>query len=186
MKRIFCLIVCFVILAGCRKTNEELDKALLFRQRLIAGDGCKFICGITADYGDVIYQFSMDCQSNKQGDLSFSVTEPESIAGIAGAITDIGGHLTFDGTALAFAPIADGQLTPVTAPWIFLKTLRSGYIASCARVDGGIYLQINDSYLENALHLDIWLNDDGQPIQGEILWEGRRVLSVTVKDFTIL
>lgn len=186
MKRFLGLILCLMLLAGCGKTEDDLDLALQFRQRLLAGAGCKFACEITADYGDVIYQFSMDCQADKQGNLSFSVTSPESISGITGAITEAGGHLTFEGTALAFAPIADGQVTPVTAPWLFLKTLRSGYIASCAEVDGGTYLQIDDSYKDRALHLDIWFNENDMPVCGEILWEGRRVLSINVKDFTIL
>ena len=186
MKRLFCLLICIVLFTGCAKGDGELDQALQFRQRLISGNGCRFSCEICADYGDVIYRFSMDCQADKQGNLSFCVTAPDSISGITGAVTQQGGHLTFDGTALAFAPIADGQLTPVTAPWVFLKTLMSGYIGSAAKVENGIYLQIDDSYLDNALHTDIWLSDDLQPIGCEILWEGRRVLSITVKDFSIL
>ena len=186
MRKILSIAICFILLTGCQKGNGELDKALHFRQGFISGNGCKFTCEITADYGDVIYQFSMDCQADKQGNLSFSVTGPESISGITGAITDVGGHLTFDGTALAFAPIADGQITPVTAPWLFLKALRSGYIVSSSKVAEGVYLQIDDSYSDNALHLDVWLNDEEQPIRGEILWDGRRVLSVTVKEFVIL
>ena len=186
MKRLLGLILCVMLLTGCGKKGGDLDLALQFRQRLLSGVGCQFISEITADYGDIIYQFSMECQGDRQGNLSFSVTAPESISGITGAITDTGGHLTFEGTALAFAPIADGQVTPVTAPWLFLKTLRSGYIASCAKVDGGTYLQIDDSYKDRALHLDIWLNESGMPVRGEILWEGRRVLSINVKDFTIL
>lgn len=186
MKRLLGLILCVILFAGCGKTEGDLDVALRFRQRLLSGAGCKFSSEITADYGDIIYQFSMDCQADKQGNLSFSVNAPESISGITGAITDVGGHLTFEGTALAFAPIADGQVTPVTAPWLFLKTLRSGYIVSCGAVDGGTYLQIDDSYKDRALHLDIWLDENELPVRGEILWEGRRVLSITVKDFAIL
>ncbi len=186
MKRLLGLILCVMLFGGCGNTEGDLNMALQFRQRLLSGAGCKFSGEITADYGDIIYQFSMDCQGDQQGNLSFSVTAPESISGITGAITDAGGHLTFEGTALAFAPIADGQVTPVTAPWLFLKTLRGGYIASCAKVDGGTYLQIDDSYKDRALHLDIWFNESGTPVRGEILWEGRRVLSINVKDFTIL
>ena len=186
MKRLFVLILSMLLLAGCGNAGGDLDTALRFRQKLLSGTGCKFTAEITADYGNVIYQFSLDCQADKQGNLSFSVTAPESISGITGAITDGGGHLTFEGTALAFAPIADGQVTPVTAPWLFLKTLRSGYIVSCAKVDGGTYLQIDDSYQDRALHLDIWLDENELPVRGEILWEGRRVLSITARDFTIL
>ena len=186
MKRIISILFVFIILSGCGDTVEQLDRMLKFRQNLLSGSGCRFSCEVTADYGDELYQFTMDCQGDEQGNLSFSVTAPESISGITGAITEAGGHLTFDGTALAFEPIADGQLSPVTAPWVFLKTLRSGYIASSAKTEGGIYLQINDSYRNRALHLDIWMDENQKPVCAEILWEGRRVLSIRVKDFIIL
>ncbi|MBE6925475.1 MAG: hypothetical protein E7461_01400 [Ruminococcaceae bacterium] len=186
MKRIFGVIFFLMFLVGCGNAEQDLDVALKFRQKLLNGNGCQFTGEITADYGNVIYQFSMDCQGDKQGNLSFVVTAPDSISGITGAVMDMGGHLTFEGTALAFAPIADGQVTPVTAPWLFLKTLRSGYIVASAKENGGTYLQIDDSYHERALHLDIWLDANGMPIRGEILWDGKRVLSISVKDFTIL
>ncbi len=185
MKRFVCLFIVFAFLWGC-SGEGQLNKAIALRQRLLAGNGCSFIAEITADYGDVLYQFSMDCRADKQGNLAFTVTVPESISGITGTVSETGGHLTFDGTALAFATIADGQVTPVTAPWLFLKTLRSGYIASCAEGKDTTYLQIDDSYADNALHLDIWLDENTAPIRAEILWEGRRILSIEVREFSIL
>ena len=185
VKRLVCVFIIVTILSGCQG-DVQIDKALSLRQNLLSGNGCRFVSEITADYGEVIYQFTMACQADKQGNLGFTVTEPESISGIAGTVTETGGHLTFDGTALAFATIADGQVTPVTAPWLFLKTLRSGYIVSCADGEETTYLQIDDSYADNALHLDIWLDQQGIPVRAEILWEGRRILSLVVRDFTIL
>lgn len=185
MKRLLCLIVVFTFLCGCQG-ESQLNEAYTLRQKLLAGNGCTFVSEITADYGDVLYQFTMACQADKQGNLAFTVMAPESISGITGTVSETGGHLTFDGTALAFAPIADGQVTPVTAPWLFLKTLRSGYIASCSEGKETTYLQIDDSYADNALHLDIWLDADSVPVRAEILWEGRRILSIAVREFSIL
>ena len=39
---------------------------------------------------------------------------------------------------------------------------------------------------EDALHLDIWLDPEDQPVQADILYDGRRILSLTVTDFEIL
>lgn len=186
MKNILCFVLITCLLCGCQMGNEQMNDALMLRQRILAGSGCSFHAEVTADYGDVIYQFSMKCQADKQGNLAFTVTAPESISGITGTVTETGGHLTFDGTALAFATIADGQVTPVTAPWIFLRTLRSGYIVSTGKSEKATYLQIDDSYQDNALHLDIWLDNAGVPNRAEILWEGRRILSLIVSDFNIL
>ena len=186
MKRFLSVIILVLLLCGCGNNDSEMGFILSFRQRLLGGNGCTFTAEITADYGDEMYQFTVQCQGDKQGNLTFTVTKPDSISGITGSITDLGGSFTFDGTALAFPPIADGYITPVTAPWIFLKTLRSGYIASCAKTDKMLYLQIDDSYSEKALHLDIWFDESGVPVRAEILWEGRRILSLIVRDFMIL
>ncbi len=186
MKRLICTMFLFCFLVGCGNDSDQIADALTLRQKLLDGNGCSFTTEITADYGKEIYQFTMECRGDKQGNLMFAVLAPESIAGITGKISETGGIITFDSEVLAFAPIADGQITPVTAPWVFLKTLRSGYIASSVPADELTHLQIDDSYNEKALHLDIWLDQNNLPVQAEILWEGRRILSLKVKDFTIL
>ena len=186
MKRIWCLALIFLLFSGCGDDSGEIAKAISLRQKLLSGNGCAFTAEVTADYGDALYRFSMEIQGDKQGNVVFTVKAPDSISGITGTVMDTGGHLTFDGTALAFATIADGQVTPVTAPWLFLKTLRSGYIVSCSEGDGLTYLQIDDSYSDRALHLDIWLDESNLPVRAEILWEGRRILTLEIRDFKIL
>lgn len=186
MRRLICTIFVICFLTGCGSSNEQIGNALILRQRLLGSNGCTFCAEITADYGKEIYQFSVQCSGDKEGNLEFTVLTPDSISGIAGKITETDRNITFDNEVLAFAPLADGQVTPVTAPWVFLKTLRSGYIASCMEGEELTHLQIDDSYLEKALHLDIWLDQGNLPIRAEILWEGRRILSLKIKDFTIL
>ena len=140
---------------------------------------------ITADYGDQTYTFAMGCQFDAHGDLSFSVQQPDTIAGISGNITDAGGNLTFDDMALAFPLLADGQLSPVSAPWVLMKTLRSGYITSAGEVDERILLIIDDSYADDALTVHIMLDSDGMPAVGEIYYKDRRILTVEVKNCKI-
>lgn len=138
---------------------------------------------ITADYGDKTYTFEASCTADPQGGLTFTVTQPQTIAGITGSISKNGGKLTFGDQALAFPMLADGQVTPVSAPWILMNTLRSGYLTSCGKEGDGLRLAIDDSYEDDALHLDIWLDGNDLPIRGEILWQGRRILSMEVKNF---
>ena len=87
---------------------------------------------------------------------------------------------------MAFPLLAEGQVSPVSAPWLLMKTLRSGYLTSCGTEDGTLRLSIDDSYEDDALHLDIWLNEEELPKHGEILWQGRRILSVAVENFRFL
>lgn len=184
MKRVLPLLLVFLLLTGCGKNNSELDQAMDIRDRLLKSNGCKFDAVITADYGEKVYTFSMYCESDSKGDLVFRVTDPETISGITGTVSQNGGNLTFDNQALAFELLADGQVTPVSAPWLLIHTLRSGYLTFCGKDGDTLHIVIDDSYADDALQLDIWTDANGAPIRGEILWKGRRVLSMDVRNFT--
>ncbi len=184
MRKILWVFVMLMILTGCSGKDEELDRAMDLRVRLLTSQ-CSFDADITADYGDEVYQFSVTCEGDTDGNLGFTVTAPESIAGITGVITQEEGQLTFDGTALSFPLLADDQVSPVSAPWILLKTLRGGYLSAAGMEENLLHLTIDDSYEEDALQLDIWLNEETQPIRADILYDGRRILALRVSNFQI-
>ena len=173
------------LLNGCSHQNF-VEEGLTLRNKILSAEGCKFRSVITADYTDRVYTFEMLCEFDKSGNMHFTVTQPELISGIAGNIDAKGGKLTFDEQILAFELLADGQLTPVSAPWIFMKSLRSGYIHSVAQNDGALRLCINDSYEADALEVEIRLNSEYQPVYAEILWQNRRILSLSISEFCIL
>ena len=185
MKRIAFLLCFVVLLTGCAGKEDGLDRAMALRGKLLASS-VSFDATVSADYAEYLYSFSLHCQMDAQGELRFQVTAPESISGISGSVSKTGGKLTFDDKALAFHLLADGQVSPVSAPWILMKTLRSGYLTSCALEGGCIRVAIDDSYEEDALHLDIWLDEKDQPKHGEILWQGRRILSLDIENFAFL
>lgn len=184
MKKAGVLFLCLIMLTGCSDASKEIERGMALRDKLLSGS-CTFDAEITADYGDKLYTFTMQCQGDSQGDLTFTVTQPETISGITGTISDEGGKLTFDDTALQFDLLADDQLSPVSSPWILLKTLRSGYLTSAAEEGDTLHLTIDDSYDDDALHLDIWLDGKDYPVRAEILYDNRRILSLDVKNFAI-
>lgn len=186
MKRIAVVLCVLLLLTGCAGTEGQLDRAMALRSKLLAASGCSFDAVITADYGDLSYTFSMNCSADDQGNLRFSVKEPETIAGISGTVSATGGKLTFDDKVLTFGLMADGLISPVSAPWLLVKTLRSGYLTSCGKEGEYLRLSIDDSYADDALHLDIWLGEGDLPIQSDIYWQGRRLLSVKVENFTFV
>lgn len=187
MKKVLVLLVTVMLLTGCSGGDRELDRMMSFRASLLSGMGCSFQAVITADYQEELYQFTLDCRCDEQGTLHFTVVEPESISGISGVINAEGGKLTFDNEeVLTFETLADGQVTPVTAPWLLIKTLRGGYVTSCGPEEDLMRVSIDDSYQEDALRLDIWFTDEDLPKHAEILWADRRILSLEVANFEIL
>lgn len=159
-----------------------MNTALKMRNKLLDSD-CTFTSVIYADFTDSTYTFSMACKAANDGTLSFTVSDPETIAGISGTVSGEKGELVFDNEVLAFEPIAQGRLTPVIAPWIFIRTLRSGYISACGNDGELTRLQIDDSYAEDALHLDIWIDEQNIPVRAEILWKQQRVITMDVRNF---
>lgn len=185
MKRFVAIVMILFMLAGCKSQDDCLQRGMVLREKLLT-NSCSFTVDITADYGDKSYSFSMGCTADPEGNLKFIVLLPESISGIAGKLTNTSGFLTFDDTALAFPLLADGEVSPVSAPWLLISTLRGGYLSSAGMEGESLRLTIHDSYEEDALQLDIWLDENDLPGRAEILWQGRRVLSMEVKDFTIV
>lgn len=185
MKRVCWLLGLMLFLAGCSPENRELSSAMQLRDRLLTAESCSFQAEITADYGDSMHTFSMDCQGDAVGTLHFEITQPQTIAGIRGNISDAGGNITFEDQALYFPLLTDDLLVPASAPWIFLKTLRSGYITSVCSEEGLMHITVDDSYAEDALTLDIWLEEETKPNRADILHDGKRILSLEVENFVI-
>jgi hypothetical protein len=162
-----------------------MNRAMALRAKL-QGAQIRFDTVVTADYGNHIYTFSLSCKTDDAGDLHFTVTAPASIAGITGLLSASGGELTFDDTALAFGSMAEGQISPLYAPMTMLRALRSGYLSTCFQEAGCLRIGVSDSYAKDALYLDIWLDSQDLPKRAEILWDGRRILSMDVTNFVIV
>ena len=187
MKKIWTgILLIIMLLNGCSGSADPLDPALSLRNRLLKCESFSFVADICADYGDVLQSFSILCQCDNKGSVTFTVQKPETIAGINGTMDGSGGKLTFDDQVLMFSPLADGQISPVSAPWVLVKSLLGGYIRSGGDTADGYRICIDDSYAEDALKLDIWLNEQYEPSRAEILWQGRRILSLDIYNFIIL
>ena len=181
MKRLTGLVLALFLLWGCA-ANDGMDRAMALRTKF-QSTGCRFRATVSADYGDMIHTFVLDCAADAGGYVTFTVAAPDTISGITGKLTGESGFLTFDAEVLAFDLLADGQLSPVSAPWILVSTLRGGYLRSCAEAESGWHLTIDDSYAENAMQVDIWLDGESIPTGAEILWQGRRILTLKVENF---
>ncbi len=186
MKRILVILLTIALLAGCTHSDGGMERAISLRERLLQAESCTFDAEITADFGDKTYAFTMSCTADREGNVEFTVLQPDTICGITGVLSANGGKLTFDETAVAFEMLADGEVSPISAPWLLYKTLCGGYITSCGEEGESLHISVDDSYEEDALQLDIWLDAQNIPQSAQIRWQGRRVLSLIVKNFTIV
>ena len=180
MKRICGLLLLCLLLPGCKDSE---DAAMQLRQRVLKAETVQFEAEITADYADTLSVFNLDCQGTSTGDVAFRVLAPESIAGITGTVRAGKGALTFDETALSFPLLADGQLSPVSAPWLFLRVLRGGNLLSQGAEGALTRLTYRDGFREEDLLADVWMNESGDPVRAEFLHKGHKILSITLRSF---
>ena len=185
MKKLLPLLAVLALLAGCSAEPVEMNRALALRTKLLQASTCTFNAEITADCGEDLYTFGMHCMADEKGEITFQVTKPDSISGITGTLSQQGGALTFDSTALQFELLADGRLSPVSAPWVLMQALRGGFITSAGTEDDQIRLSVNDSFDDDALNLDIWLDEADIPKRVEICCDGKRMLTVCVENMAI-
>ena len=174
MKRILCVFCLVCILSGCASHNTSVDHAMCVRQELNNSNGCMFDAVVTADYGDSVYTFTLQCMADSEGNVEFSVIDPVSISGVSGQIANDKGSIVFDDKVLAFSMLADGYITPVSAPWLFLKALRGGYIHGCSNEEGLTRVILHDTYREEPLQVDIWIDETTVPIRADFLWKDSR------------
>ena len=179
------LLATVLLLAGCGGTKDAQNDLLEMRRELCAKQ-CAFLAEIHADFGEITYDFKLDCQFDTDGSMIFAIVSPDTISGITGKIDSAGGALTFEDKAVAFEFLADGQVSPVCAPWLVMKGLRSGFLASWAAEDGGTMLSVDDSFEGNSVNFRVFVTRDLHPLSAEILWEGRCILSIAVENFRYL
>lgn len=186
MKRLTAIFIALVLFSGCSTDESDIYRILHLRELVLSSDSCSFSLQITVDYPSESYNFAMDCTADSQGETNFIVTEPNSIAGITGQLSKDNGKLTFDDKYLVFSPLADGLITPVCAPWIFINTIRSGYIAGCTSYEDGLTVEFNDCYQQESLDLILMLDKSDMPFAAEIIWQGRRIVTIKVDNFTFV
>lgn len=183
MKRICIILLLCCMLFGC-DDETQMEKVMSVRERI--SNGCNFRCSIVADYIDRVKKFQLDCNVDSSGNVEFTVCSPESISGICGRIDGNGGTLTYDSYVLLFPLLADGALSPISVPWIVVEALRGGYIRSTGADAEFVRLTVDDTYGQQTLQVDVWLTDDLKIDRCEVIWEGRRILSMNVEMFAWL
>jgi hypothetical protein len=164
---------------------SDLDRVLLFRSDVNGAAQCRFRSDVTLDYGNYTYSFGCECQINNEN-MDLTVVQPEVISGISARIASSSGELTFDDKYLAFESIASGNITPIITPWLFMRAIQSGYISTCGKSSDGYFAMFNDTYQGFDFSVKIYFIDERMPTRADIIWNGKRIASMSVNDFVIM
>ena len=172
-----------MLLTGCRGEENLLEQGIVFRSRLVSAGGCCFQAKITVDYGLEVQNFTLDCDADSEGNVSFSVVEPETIADITGQMRGQEGTVTYDGLQLAFPMLVYGKLSPVSAPALLAKCWLNEYILSAGLTQDGYRITYEKKIREKDLLIDTYFEND-IPISAELCYNGYRIIDIQITEFS--
>lgn len=180
-KKIAALVLILMMLTGCGK-QEPTQRAVDMRTALLAAQGCSFTAHIRADYGEKVFDFSLDADYSPEKTV-LTVTAPKEIAGISAVTDKDGTSLRFDGAELAMGKLANGLISPILVPWILGQCWTGEYI-SCAGKDAELYrVTYLKGYDEEELQVDTWLDGEDIPVYAEIFYGDVLCITAQIENF---
>lgn len=135
MRRIIsCVLMMTLLLTGCgtRKEDSPENLAALIRAEYLSMSGCSSTVNLSADYGEQVFDFTVNASWQRGGDTVLTVTAPDLIAGITARIRDGETLLEYDGAGLSLGMLDLSGLTPVSAIPALMECITSGYMARCS------------------------------------------------------
>lgn len=118
-----------LLLCACGAGETSAQRALSFRTALKEAEGCGFTAEITADYGEYIREFTLECRCTLD-DCGLTVVSPDNAAGITAVVSGDQAQVSFEDTILAVEQFSSRRLSPVAAPYLLMKAWSEGYISS--------------------------------------------------------
>lgn len=194
MRRCVCaLMISVLLLSGCgSKVNTADELALNIRTEYMAMTGFHAIADIVADYGERIYEYTLDAVWQKDGETVLTVIKPEMIAGITARIKDGSSILQYDGASLETGELSPDGFSPVEAIPALVGYITSGYMAECGieeEENGQQLLRILCRDPENSSgtgpETNFWIDVGTHAlVRAEFLYNGYTVIQCVFTEFT--
>lgn len=171
------------VLTGCGGAKAD---AAAVRAHYEALDGFTAQLAITAAQDDLVQEYQMEYTYSRSEPDRFTITAPESIAGIGGTIAGTDNaqfSLQYDGMQLDDAMPQRTGLTPADSLFCLLNDLRTGEPAQMwtESADGSalLVLRYTGEDADGTMEKQVWLTEDTlQPVYAELYADGSRVLTL--------
>lgn len=189
-KRLLCVLMMTLLLAGCGKAgvSEAEELALTIRGEYLAMDACTVRAAVTADYGQRVYEYEMTASVTGE-ETALTLSAPETVAGLTARLTGEENLLEFDGVSVETGPLDENGLTPVSAVPALLEAAKSGYITACALEEDGTLLRVDcgdpTGSPGTGTETVLWFDASTHAMtRGEISVDGFRVILCEFSGFT--
>lgn len=174
-------------LGGCAASEDgAVQEALDFRTSLLAADSCTFTADVTADYGQRVGNFTLECAYTPETNgAELTVTSPDSIAGISAAVDGDKANVIFEDVSLELGTLAGGQVAPLQLPQLLGDAWTYGYVDSQSEEGDGILVTYRSGYDDEELLVFTRFDSSMTPIQAEVYCDGICVLTAALADYQV-
>lgn len=190
---VICVLMISLLLSACggKGTTEPMEQVLAIRGEYIQAAGCAAKAAVTADYGQRVYDYTVDVTVSAD-ETVLTVTAPEELAGITARMTGAEGQLEYDGTVFETGPLSTDGLTPLSAVAYLLACARLGFVDSCTAETLGeqetLCVLCRDPAVPagQGQEATLWFDAASHAlVQGEVSVDGYRVLLCRFEQFSL-
>ncbi len=193
-KLMSCVLMMTLLLTGCgtKKDDSPENLAALIRAEYLSMSGCSFAVNLSADYGEQVFDFTVDAAWERGGDTVLTVNEPKLIAGITARIRDGETLLEYDGVGLSLGMLDLSGLTPVSAIPVLMECITTGYMARCSWSGEGenrelmVLCREPDAAAQEGTEFTLYFDPITHALKrAEVSVSGVRCLTAQFADFTM-
>lgn len=187
------MILLLLVLGGCGGNGQQSEEALALEVRTdyLAMSACSGTAEIRADYGQRVYDYTIDFTWQKEGDMVLTITRPEEVAGVTAVLRQGETLLQYEDVRLETGPVSPEGLSPVDSLPALLEYIRTGSITQCGSesLDTVEALRIQCGDPEGAsgrgTEAVLWFDKETHALlQGELRSDGFAVIQCKFSTFT--
>ena len=196
-RRMMCvpMMILLLTLTACGGSGEGSQAeqlALEIRGEYLDMTACNATMDVTADYGQRVYDYTIEAAYVKDGETTLTVTAPEIIAGVTARLSKDSTVLEYDGVCWETGALNPDGMSPVDAIPALLAYAREGFIAECGMET------VNETELLRIVCRDpegtagageecsLWFAPDTHALlRGELSQDGYTVIQCVFSQFTM-
>lgn len=186
MHRWICVpMITLCLLTACGSGAETVDVRAVYREM----EGCTMEAVVTCDQAGAVWEATLSCTYDPEGESTVEVLAPETIAGIRAVLEPEELRLEYEDTCLNAGPVSAQAISPAACLPRLMSALRDGWLLEentetwnevvCRRLT----MDQTGSGGRKILST-VWLREeDGTPLRGEIAVDGEIILTAEFTSF---
>ena len=173
-----------LLLSACGAAKESAQTPVKFRTELIGAGVVSQTLTLTADYGEYVREFTLDCDSDVGGETRLTVRAPEIAQGITATVSGEDAQVSYGDTTLAVENFETRRISPMAAPYLLTMAWSEGYIDACG-MDGDLeQVTYALGYGASQLTIETWFSN-GTPVRAEITDGSQTLIFCEISEFTL-